>query len=404
MWFRLHTLFALAHFLLLFASPVRAVEPEDTELANLDINKIFSVVQGQQDAATCAPWMDRLSKWYKESVQLINAAVDCFEIARGDVQITNQGYDMVGVAKVHTKAFFGLDDGSDRSDWNSVEQWIRQVATWLKATDPDANHPDGSKPTLFCDSTWLEWKDRLDPALGEDGQLLFEIVGEDEYARLDYVETQDANAEYMLNPDGSPNGKEAYWAAHRKRYYFGSGPYEAHYCDILGGALKGGTIMVPSPPYFMFLCAETLQDNKRDYTPTTLGELTPLEDKLLKYFIPVSGTLFHESFHLVITEEPTPDATYDWDVFAEGMMSPNHVPEFEQISGVDETEGVAELQPNTRGETNLQLLRRNPETFLFFAVAYWTWSRNVYSDAIGDFRARLTSGKVEIVRPSEEFA
>lgn len=66
----------------------------------------------------------------------------------------------------------------------------------------------------------------------------------------------------------------------------------------------------------------------------------------------------------------------DLDVIRDALRSPKKVPKTVDLEEPDDTENARE---NDDKLTNLDLIRQNPETWVFFCVSYWyTLNKKVY--------------------------
>ncbi|EKG19734.1 hypothetical protein MPH_02976 [Macrophomina phaseolina MS6] len=386
MWFTMQSFFLVATIIpLLFPLQSRAVEvngeDEDEIVKALDIDNIFFVSRGDQPA-NCDAWKAQVKNWYKESFQLANAALECIELARGEQELMIDGFDMRTAASDFMKAYFDLTDTSPPAEWDFVQgvsifhcNYIELVERTADARDPQGN------PI---------------PKPGDD-------PGE-------YQTVEEEYAEKLLNKDGTSNGKFPYWSAINGHYYFGKNPDDFLFCDPDAEA-KGGTQDSDPPPFLVLLCpANILATYRNGWETETLGEgPRPFEAQDFRFHMPKSATLYHEAFHLVMHGEDTPDVTYwlphFWVAMGKDMKDTRPTYQDPYYPEGDPRPNADPQTLNTQKWTFREMMWRNPETYAWFATAWWNFARKTYVNEDGKrWKAKFTAGTAEIMHENSPSA
>ncbi|KAJ5413885.1 hypothetical protein N7509_000512 [Penicillium cosmopolitanum] len=306
-----------------------------------EIGDVFNVKQGSENGG-CDSHLSVLTQWWTESQAMASAGISAFDDAKGNADETKTKN-----AKHALEKYLGINDDTDDADVDDIKLLLEEVQWFMAKKSPDSK----DTPWLFCDSSWLEPKPRT---------LRIEECGEE-------VEIQDSQ---QYGSQLQEAGSVPYWSSDLKEYIIGHAYGEGGLCGASGelGVTQGTTASRT-----VTLCprAFTRTDVQTDFGVDAQGK--KLSDVLSK-----SATLFHELFHLVIGNDDTIDATYKLGTIFKSVAKGYAVP------AKSEWDGQANALKNSDRKTNAQLVRTNPETWVFFCADYWyTLHKNLYWDTTG---------------------
>lgn len=169
-------------------------------------------------------------------------------------------------------------------------------------------------PWLFCGSGWLEQKLRTDPSLDSEGDVKFD-------SKCEPISIQNDPA--YIHDLWTKNGKRKvknnlvpYWSSDLRRYIFEENYNGEGYCAFTN-SIAGTDYR--TEPFTLDLCPkafhQTKQTNDVESLPqpvNNLGDSASSGSNQLEDLLPRSGTLLHESFHLVNSWDSL-DATCMYD-------------------------------------------------------------------------------------------
>lgn len=166
-------------------------------------------------------------------------------------------------------------------------------------------------PWLFCDSTWARPRSRHDVAQGADGN---DITMTDDSGVMNPVaiENLPQYEDFLWIADDSTGTMTErddlipYWMDITSGgYVFDSRPEEGQSSNFCSGATYGGTQTLTSPNT-VTICPVAFTDTSH---PATMGEKVPAKRMSISMVIPRGATFFHETVHLVVGSDETPDVT-----------------------------------------------------------------------------------------------
>ncbi|KAJ5622947.1 hypothetical protein N7490_011552 [Penicillium lividum] len=229
------------------------------------------------------------------------------------------------------------------------------------------NFLDGQTTTanilyLFCNDKWLQKLQRSDVAKDVNGNDIFEYdsTASDHLSPVS-IENIPSYQEMLWtvqkNGRSVRNNQVPYWSDDMRQYLFDINYRGKTYCTVSNSHL--GATQHEMTPSSITLCPSAFTNDKAG---ETLGDKEPAKGLSITDILPRSGTFYHELFHLTIGNEQTPDitSTYSWTEQQKYLKTPDRTP-----SGYDE---------------NYQtLIRRNPETYVWFGVGYWYFQQTQWT-------------------------
>ncbi|APA15442.1 hypothetical protein sscle_14g102120 [Sclerotinia sclerotiorum 1980 UF-70] len=387
------------------------------------INDVFTVKKGT-DKGGCDNYSDVLTNWFSEVQVLLEAGLQAFVDAENN--------DPVALATLD--GYFGLKRRSSKGDRAAVQganflflEYLERTSKFYSGNYKVIQDDQTETPWLFCNSDWEQPVQRTDFAFrvvaaseAAGSEIIEEFKSEDGTSQkliLTGVAIQDMdeyeNALFNKGDRSSPNDDIPYWSQDLREYTFGpvygDDPSTSTYCgtdtsDAEDKNLAGtddATI-----PATVTLCP--LSFNTPNFR-RTLNFITPNTDEdapdSVENFLPRSATLLHETIHLVQSTELTPDASYDLSEVKAAIMKPNKKPKTLSFSDPDNILGTTPLNkavPGRRKLTNIELVRMNPETFVWFCVSYWYYLQDPIPNNVvaTNFRYTFPAGnavKVDVV-------
>ncbi|KAJ5413911.1 hypothetical protein N7509_000538 [Penicillium cosmopolitanum] len=274
---------------------------------------------------------------------MVSAGISAFADAKGDADDIKTKNAKHALAK-----YLGITDDTSDVHVDQTKEVLEDVQSFIYK---EFSTP-GGMPWLFCDSSWLEEKSRTEKIEECDKEV--ENQNSEEYGS-------------QLKADGN---LVPYWSSDLDEYIIDDAHGEGGLCGDLGelGVTQGITARRT-----VTLCprAFTRTDVQADFGVDAQGK--KLSDVLSK-----SATLFHELFHLVIGNDATIDATYNLGTLFQ------HVGKGYTVPAKSEWDGQRGALRNSGRKTNIELVRTNPETWVFFCTDYWyTLNKNLYWDTTG---------------------
>ncbi|KAJ5161556.1 hypothetical protein N7492_006948 [Penicillium capsulatum] len=349
------------------------------------LQKIFQIKTGKNKGG-CDAHQGDLRAWFSEAKEIAKAGLQAFSDASNGNKI----------AQETLKQFLGIDSSTPASDLEDTKSksplWLELIVWWLmtlivRLLDvydflTGELNLDIGRPWLFCGSTWLEQKKRDDPSLTSSGDVKHTSQGNPLQIQNDPLYRD----ELWIKMEGKdvPSSWVPYWSSDLGTYIFDLDYAGKGYCTFTGNLAT-----TPVSPPIVNLCPKSFTSTQMaQKLGGRRGNSARLQD-----LIPRSGTLFHELFHLVYGLYETPDAScmliidipcsYDTNdsldslhTLLNALKSPNGVP---KSLSLDEPDNTDQHYENVSKLTNLELVRENPETWVYFCVSYWyTLNQNVY--------------------------
>ncbi|KAJ5900894.1 uncharacterized protein N7473_004964 [Penicillium subrubescens] len=153
-----------------------------------------------------------------------------------------------------------------------------------------------------------------------------------------------------------------YWSDDLKEYVFDENYGGKTYCTVSNQNL--GVTQDQTKPSTITLCPSAFTNPQ---ATANLGSKAPKVRMSIDKVLPQSGTFYHELFHLVWGSEDSPDVElpkcYSWKTTQLWLEdSPN-------------------IKPGGYDEDYQHLIRRNPESYLWFSVGYWLFLQTQWSDS-----------------------
>ncbi|CAD6441252.1 3441ec81-c2e3-4cf5-89b8-bd02fda31f63 [Sclerotinia trifoliorum] len=363
------------------------------------INDVFTVKKGI-DKGGCDNYSGNLTVWFSEIQDLLQAGIQAFDDAF-DVEIND------AVALATLDGYFGLRPSSSDNERAGVKKYLQQTSDFWAGTHQLIADGITSKPWLFCNSDWEQPVKRTD--------FTYRVVAESEAAGSEIVETfksdngdnqaviltgvaiQDVYKDMLFDEGDPPRPNELipYWSRDLEEYTFqpvyGDDPLKSTFCgldtsDDVDQNLAGTDD--ETIPASVTLCplSFTAEQGKR-----TLKFTEPEIGNPVTKYIPRSATLLHESIHLVFGKIDTPDASYDLDEVKLAIIHRNTIP---LTTSFADPNGNNEKSPKNYDEkSNIELVRMNPETFVWFCVSYWYYLQDPDPKAVAvDFRYTFPAG------------
>ncbi|KAJ8068520.1 hypothetical protein OCU04_004070 [Sclerotinia nivalis] len=341
------------------------------------VNDVFTVKKGT-DKGGCDNYSGELSTWFSEIQKLLQAGIQAFDDAF-DVEIND------AVALATLDGYFGLNPSSSDDERAGVKSAI------------SAANNDWEQPVKRTDFTYRV-VDASEAAGSEIVEQFKSEDGDSQAVILTGVAIQDVYKDMLFDKGdlSSPNDLIPYWSRDLEEYTFqpvyGDDPLKSTFCgldtsDDVDKNLAGTDD--ETIPATVTLCpfSFTTEQGK-----STLSFILPKVGDSVTNFIPRSATLLHESIHLVFGKINTPDASYDLNEVKIAIEHPNTIPlttSFTDPNGNDEDSGE-----NDEGKSNIELVRMNPETFVWFCVSYWYYLQDPEPKAVEavDFRYTFPAG------------
>ncbi|PYH81857.1 hypothetical protein BO82DRAFT_414754 [Aspergillus uvarum CBS 121591] len=341
----------------LFAVPVLTADPALTTL--------FVVKDQTDDQGGCMSKIDTLQTWLTESRTLVASGLKAISDAQDSSATT------YNVARRYLAAHFQADP-SNADALATVQGYLTQVSDFLSGKTTLS-----STPRLYCSDTWLTKLSRDDVAWDSDGDVVMQEDGGGVSAPIAIEDVDEYDSELWRT---QKNGKVVatknvpYWSADLKEYVFDVNYNGKTYCT--SSAKNLGATQDQTIPSTITLCPSAFT---KTAAVATLGAKTPAAGMAIGDILPRGATFYHELFHLVLGTAETPDLTYSWVDQQNRLKEATTIPD-----GDDENYG--------------QLVRRNPESYVFFSVGYWYFQQTTWNSDDTSKRWAFQSGAGELVK------
>ncbi|KAJ5161557.1 hypothetical protein N7492_006949 [Penicillium capsulatum] len=293
------------------------------------IQDVFHLKTGNTKGG-CDNRLSLLNTWFDEVKDMAQAGLQAFTDAGNGNKI----------AAGTLSQFLGITSKTSANEFKDVKAFLEEVHEFYQQ---GLDFQSGT-PWLFCGSGWLERKERDDYSQDSDGDIKHEPVDcGDGDMELEPVEIQN-----------DPAYTADLWQYVFEEDYRGRG-----YCSFTNSL--AGT-QTNTKPTAIDLCPKAFNNPKG---AQSLGSRAPTKD--LPDILPRSATLFHETFHLVHGNADAPDASYDISTLLKALEYPKRIPKSTNLDSPNDKKH----NPNSDKLTNLDLVRRNPETWVYLCVSYW---------------------------------
>ncbi|KAJ5610143.1 hypothetical protein N7510_006862 [Penicillium lagena] len=324
---------------------------ENSASANPSVQEIFQIKSGRTNGGCDANRQKAIAAWLNESKEMAKAGLQAFLDAS----------DGNKIAMATLEQFLGITTETSANEREITRKKLEQVSQFFHGS---LNLGSGT-PWLFCGSSWLEQKTWDDDSLDYDGDVKMSngrpMKLKDDLSYSKYLRTFTATEQI-------PTDLVPYWSSTLKQYAFQKNYNNQGYCGFTGS--QGGTYL-DTRPSVMDLCPIAFSDTERSQKLGGRGAASVSLEKVL----PRSGVLFHEVFHLVHAWD-SPDASYNIDTIITALDSSENVP---KSTNLDHPDDIKNYDQNDGELTNLELVRQNPETWVFFCVSYWyTLNKKIY--------------------------
>ncbi|KAJ9194026.1 hypothetical protein DTO164E3_4709 [Paecilomyces variotii] len=362
-------------FFWLFSVPVLTVDSA--------ISTLFVIRQDTDELGGCASYLPSpLETWLSESKALVNSGLQ----ALADAQ--NPSAAEYNVARRYLLSYFGASDDPDAvalvkgeisghratfanqtSDY--IAEYLKEVKDFL-----DGTSTLDEIPHLYCNDTWLRKLDRFDVAWNKQGEDIMKVSPDgsmapmaiEEVPRYEQYLWEEKNGLLVRNNKNVP-----YWSDELSEYVFDQNYGGKTYCTKSKTNLAAAQEQTSAST--VTLCPSSFTNPKG---VDGLGSATPRTGLSIMKVLPRSATLYHELFHLILGQGDTPDITYSWT---------------QQRTMLDKKPTAI---PDGYDMTYEQLIRRNPETYVFFSVGYWYFQQTQWSINANE-RWSFHSGAAELV-------
>ncbi|KAJ5895377.1 hypothetical protein N7495_007068 [Penicillium taxi] len=317
------------------------------------LESIFTLKSGINKGG-CDTYKSKLSTWFDESVELAKAGVQCFQDAKKGEK----------AAKSTLKLLLGINGNTAAKEVKALEVFMEEI---LEFCEGGLQLDSGKYPRLFCGSGWLEQQTWNDWSCTSTGNVKHEQVECNGDLKLEPVTLAEDSLYSRWYEAGD---LVPYWSADLEQYVFEQDYNRKGYCGFTGSLAGTQSNTYPAT---MDICASAFKYSKNG---ATLG-VRSAQTNTLSNLLPRSATFLHELFHLVHGTGATLDASYNLETILAALKSPKTVPKYFNL---DSNEGGI----NSDKFTNLQLVRANPETYVFLCVAYWYTINKGYTFPTGE--------------------
>lgn len=163
------------------------------------------------------------------------------------------------------------------------------------------------------------------------------------------------------------NSLVPYWSTDLSQYVFDGNYRGKTYCTASKDNL--GATQDQTLPSTVTLCPSSFTNEKAQ---ESLGAAVPKVGLPMAEILPRSATFYHELFHLLVGNAGTPDITckssIPWPLPA---YLPLLIPHADSWDTQESMLKEPDNKENVYKITNAGLIRRNPESYVFFSAAYW---------------------------------
>ncbi|KAJ6009604.1 hypothetical protein N7499_004998, partial [Penicillium canescens] len=233
-------------------------------------------------------------------------------------------------------------------------------------------------PWLFCNDKWLEKLQRTDAVWDSNRNLVMEMAEDGTMSPIAIEDVKNYLPYLWKNPvtKNKPNGNIPWWSDDLGEYLFDGDYGKKTYCTVSNehlAATQDHTVSAST----ITLCPVSF---KSTAASAKLGGKKPTKGLSVEKIVPRSGTFYHELFHLVLGNARTYDITYFWDKQQEFLQTPDDYPPVDPDSDDEDEDGDVNMDEDEDQDlTYVQLIRENPETYLWFSVGYWYFQQTQWS-------------------------
>ncbi|KAJ5197157.1 hypothetical protein N7449_007636 [Penicillium cf. viridicatum] len=310
----------------------------------------------------CAKYLDKiLPRWLAETSDMVDAGLQVFTDAGSSTESPTRT-----VARNFLQTYFYMKI-TETAKVKVVKDSIKVVRKFL-----DGQVPDSGTPHFYCGDTWLNKVSRSDLAWDSNGDDLMELDADGVTLHPATFEEVPDYQKFLFWTNPNTNMQETtglvpYWSPDLTSFLFDSDYDGQTYCAPGNGGL--GATQQTTQPNTMTFCPLAFE---YDLNTEVLGENKPSSRMSITKVIPRSATLYHELIHLIVGTDKTQDYTYEWSKMQTALKKPNGTP------SKKEEEKTGKYWDGMKYQ---DIMRQNPETFVFFSVGYWyflqtTWNKN----------------------------
>ncbi|RHZ46088.1 uncharacterized protein CDV56_104539 [Aspergillus thermomutatus] len=305
------------------------------------ISSLFVIRQGTDELGGCGSYLPTLETWLSESKALVNSGLQALANAENP---SAAEYD---VARRYLWSYFRATGDPDAMTW--VKDYLLEAKNFLDGTSTRL----ARTPHLYCNDKWLKKLSRSDAAWDTSrDETIMKVNPEDGSMVPMTIEEVPLYQNYLWEKKNNllvRNKLVPYWSDDLLEYIFDIGYGSKSYCTTSNKNM--GATQQQTNPNTITLCPSTFTNHDG---VDGLGSATPKAGLSIMKVLPRSATLYHELFHLVLGNDETPDITSPKDSWTKQqtmLKNPTTI-------------------PRDYDETNAQLIRRNPESYMFFCVGY----------------------------------
>ncbi|KAL4956427.1 hypothetical protein BDW69DRAFT_203132 [Aspergillus filifer] len=333
------------------------------------IDSSFIVKLDTDQSGGCKARSSLLTQYLQECKDLAAAGLQAIEHAQ-DSSASQHDF-----AKRYLQAFFAIEE-DDATALAFVKNYLQQVSNFLSGTKLD------NPPRLYCHDTWLKKHARTDIAWDTDGNGIWKMDEDGVGSPLSIEDCDLYKGIFWYYDDESgvweSNERVPYWSDDLSQY-LADEDYENGGGFCIPSSNQGATQHMTTSSTIT-LCPISFTSSS-DHS-TKLGSRSPANGQKggvkLPKILPRGVTLFHELFHLVLVNEDTPDATYEWPGQELLLRTPDQVITKDYAEKYQDVLG-GEMPASTYGLTAAEVVRRNPESYAWFSVGYWYFMQTKWS-------------------------
>lgn len=341
----------------------RVVLPDPTQAANPKTTNLFSV----GTAATpgnCLSDTSTIDGWLEESVDLHNAATSVFAYWQSSSACRYLLAAWLGVQFTQSNGVWSVAISS-LANFNTIESRMSAVSVFLNGggvSSPVTNAP----PWIFCGGGFANYQPWGQPAMDHAGQYIPNGYASDGVTVTSYLTVQEAFpslfAQYTPSAPWLP-----YWITALNGYYFD----KKEICSSQTTQRYASTTTRGYTPQNQYVAVSSWDRNvffcPRAFSPTTVANpstahsiaglatavstdmypTSPFPQTALDQYIPLSGTMYHELYHITDSAQTSNDA-----VGAVGLASRSAI---------------------TGSPVDKATLTGNAESYLYFAMAAYMY-------------------------------
>ena len=263
--------------------------------------------------------------------------------------------------------------------------------------DSDARVPN--TPHLYCDDTWLVKLEPTDIAWDREKNDVY-TIGKDgvfQPVPIDQIEIYRKNL-WVLDEKGNweRTGRVPYWSDDLSQYVFDISYRKGKtFCTDSGGNL--GVTQDQTIPSTVTLCPRSFKSKVK---LAKLGNTAPKARMALANVLPQSMTFYHELYHVAIGNQQTPDLSCEFSTKERRLSfirAFSNGPKDQWTESQDWLQGKLPTAVSVPYDKDHEhLIRRNPESYLWFTVGYWYFLQTQWSGS-SDNRWSFDTGVAQLI-------